>query len=306
MFTTVKKGFYSSALLTIGLFVASCGSDEKINNSTESNRVDVVDATRVSCAKLEEGTECRAAHDRYTEEEAIAAANSGDVLAANISYANSPPDLFSGNVQDAIDESLRKIQKNVARISTLQTDIGSNAFSTAKNTVAISNNTVNVLDNTASASHNASNIASNAGDVLALQTTTSVNASAVSVLQPKVFINTSNISGLYATVSANASALNLLHPDCGGDCGSNVYSACSCGSADPCNWRADGACDSTCATSFPDDFFTDTVDCSPIQAKAVADSCDSSLAGTIRWTGSDFHGCNGTTWVKFATSPVSE
>lgn len=48
---------------------------------------------------------------------------------------------------------------------------------------------------------------------------------------------------------------------CSADCQAQTYSACSCSSADPCRWRNDGVCDSTCATQFPSDYFNDQADC---------------------------------------------
>jgi uncharacterized protein (TIGR02145 family) len=39
---------------------------------------------------------------------------------------------------------------------------------------------------------------------------------------------------------------------------------------------------------------------SGLQAVNDSSSCDAAKAGTIRWTGSDFEGCNGTQWIVFS------
>jgi len=44
-------------------------------------------------------------------------------------------------------------------------------------------------------------------------------------------------------------------------CKNAVYTECTCASADPCAWLADGYCDSACAQKFPADHYTDTADC---------------------------------------------
>ncbi|WP_446008965.1 hypothetical protein [Candidatus Electrothrix sp.] len=41
-----------------------------------------------------------------------------------------------------------------------------------------------------------------------------------------------------------------------------------------------------------------------IKMEATAAACDTASAGKIRWSGSDFEGCNGTSWVTFTYSPV--
>ena len=38
--------------------------------------------------------------------------------------------------------------------------------------------------------------------------------------------------------------------------------------------------------------------------EATTAACDTASAGKIRWSGSDFEGCNGTSWVTFTYSPV--
>ncbi|MBP7126523.1 hypothetical protein KBD49_09190 [Myxococcota bacterium] len=59
--------------------------------------------------------------------------------------------------------------------------------------------------------------------------------------------------------------------DCSFDCGQPdlvatqcdqlYYTPCTCASADPCGWIGDDFCDADCATSFPEDHFVDTADC---------------------------------------------
>jgi hypothetical protein len=47
-------------------------------------------------------------------------------------------------------------------------------------------------------------------------------------------------------------------------CTAGSYTNCTCASADPCAWLADGSCDQFCATEYPDDHFTDPpADCPP-------------------------------------------
>lgn len=48
---------------------------------------------------------------------------------------------------------------------------------------------------------------------------------------------------------------------CSADCQAGTYSACSCSSADPCNWQGDNVCDAVCASNFPSDYFNDSADC---------------------------------------------
>lgn len=48
---------------------------------------------------------------------------------------------------------------------------------------------------------------------------------------------------------------------CGGDCADITYSACSCGSDDPCSWADDGFCDDECEPFTPN--FDDSADCAP-------------------------------------------
>jgi hypothetical protein len=48
---------------------------------------------------------------------------------------------------------------------------------------------------------------------------------------------------------------------CSADCQAGTYSSCSCSSADPCGWQADGTCDASCASNFVSDHFDDAADC---------------------------------------------
>jgi len=50
-------------------------------------------------------------------------------------------------------------------------------------------------------------------------------------------------------------------PTCGTECTDLVYTACTCGVADPCGWAGDGACDDYCSDNFGS-YFDDTADCS--------------------------------------------
>ncbi len=47
---------------------------------------------------------------------------------------------------------------------------------------------------------------------------------------------------------------------CAGDCAAGRYTACSCGTTDPCGWAEDGACDGRCVEFIPDIFY-DFIDC---------------------------------------------
>ena len=51
-------------------------------------------------------------------------------------------------------------------------------------------------------------------------------------------------------------------PICGGDCDSNRYTACSCGTDDPCGWAGNGRCDDAC-DSLGGYHFDDSGDCGP-------------------------------------------
>lgn len=46
-----------------------------------------------------------------------------------------------------------------------------------------------------------------------------------------------------------------------GQCTDLVYTPCTCGNADPCNWQNDDYCDKLCEMAFPDDYFVETADC---------------------------------------------
>jgi hypothetical protein len=47
---------------------------------------------------------------------------------------------------------------------------------------------------------------------------------------------------------------------CSGDCAAGRYTACTCGTTDPCGWAEDGACDARCIEFIPDIFY-DFFDC---------------------------------------------
>lgn len=46
-------------------------------------------------------------------------------------------------------------------------------------------------------------------------------------------------------------------------CERSIYTNCTCGTADPCDWVENGGCDEFCEVEYPGDFFDDSVDCTP-------------------------------------------
>ncbi|MBN1773118.1 MAG: hypothetical protein JXB32_17765 [Deltaproteobacteria bacterium] len=52
-----------------------------------------------------------------------------------------------------------------------------------------------------------------------------------------------------------------LPPVCDGDCDAHRYTACSCDTADPCGWRANGVCDADACAAVAGADFDDSADC---------------------------------------------
>ena len=62
-----------------------------------------------------------------------------------------------------------------------------------------------------------------------------------------------------------------LDTSCGGDCGDLMYTSCTCGASDPCNWAYDGVCDSYYCSQLTSVYFDDSADCGGASA-----TCDMS------------------------------
>jgi hypothetical protein len=52
-------------------------------------------------------------------------------------------------------------------------------------------------------------------------------------------------------------------PVCGGECDAHRYSACTCGTGDPCGWRDNGICDVDACAGVAGPDFDDSADCAP-------------------------------------------
>ncbi len=112
-------------------------------------------------------------------------------------------------------------------------------------------------------------------------------------------------AGWDAEVAWDAAVDASITLPCLGTCDASAYNACTCGSADPCGWQANGVCDDACLAWLPSSHFDDLLDCDG-DSDGLYDSVELALAQQFEpflWLSASEEGYRAQRLPHFAVEP---